>query len=89
MSRNIKFSDDAWEEYLYWQTFDKAKLKKINKLIKESQRDPLVGSGEPEALKSNLSGYYSRRIDDKNRLVYSVDQHTLTIVQCRYHYDDK
>jgi len=80
------FSDDAWEDYLYWQENDKKILKKINRLIKEIQRNPFKGLGEPEPLKYNWSGYWSRRITIEHRLVYKVNSENLMIAQCRYHY---
>ena len=68
--RNVKCTDEAWEDYIYWQTQDKKTLKRIMDLIQASQRDPFVGMGKPEALKHSLSGCWSRRIDETNRLVY-------------------
>ena len=84
----VGFDDGAWEEYLYWQKIDKKILKKINDLIKEIQKTPFEGTGKPEALKYDLQGYWSRRINQEHRLVYSVDDNLeeLVIVQCRYHY---
>jgi len=82
----LSFSDDAWEDYLHWQQNDKKILKKINRLIKEIQRDPFEGIGEPEPLKYNWSGYWSRRITIEHRLIYKVYDDTLMIAQCRYHY---
>ena len=82
----VSFTEDAWEQYLYWQTQDKKTLKRINSLLKDIQRDPQNGIGKPEKLKDNLSGYWSRRIDDKNRLVYKFDNE---IIQCKTHYGDK
>ena len=82
----IKFHEMAWNDYLDWQRTDKAILKRINQLIKDIQRDPLEGIGKPEPLKYDLSGYWSRRIDDANRLVYQVENDVLTIIQCRGHY---
>lgn len=84
--RNLLFTDESWNDYLYWQAQDKRTLKRINILIREAQRDPFAGIGKPEALRGNLSGYWSRRIDETNRLVYSVEEDTLTIISCRYHY---
>ena len=85
-----KFSDDAWDDYLYWQTQDKKTLKRINLLIKDTERDPFSGIGKPEPLKHNLSGSWSRRIDEKNRMVYRIkqegDQQVLEIAALRYHY---
>jgi toxin YoeB len=82
----IKFSDQAWDEYLYWQANDRATIKRINTLLKEIQRSPFEGIGKPEPLKHNLSGFWSRRIDGEDRLVFSVQDDTLLIAQCRYHY---
>lgn len=88
MSRSIKFLPDAWEDYLYWQGQDKKTLKRINQLLNEAARDPFVGTGKPEPLVGNLSGYWSRRIDQTNRLVYRADDDDLVVLQCRYHYGD-
>lgn len=82
----IKFSDQAWEDYLYWQANDRVTIKRINTLLKEIQRSPFEGIGKPEPLKHNLSGFWSRRIDEEHRLVYSVQDDTISIAQCRYHY---
>ena len=82
----LSFSNNAWEDYIYWQKHDKKILKRINKLIKEIQRDPFNGIGEPEPLKYNWSGYYSRRITIEHRLIYKVKGDNLLIAQCRYHY---
>jgi len=82
----LSFSDDAWEDYLHWQQNDKKILKKINRLIKEIQRDPFDGIGEPEPLKYNWSGYWSRRISIEHRLIYKISGENLMIAQCRYHY---
>lgn len=84
--RNVKFTDEAWVDYLYWQTQDRKTLTRINNLIKESQRDPFTGIGKPEPLKHSLSGFWSRRIDETNRLVYEATDVDLIIVSCRYHY---
>lgn len=84
--RNVKFTDEAWIGYLYWQTQDRKTLKRINDLIKEAQRDPFTGIGKPEALKHSLSGFWSRRIDETNRLVYAANEEDLVIISCRYHY---
>lgn len=87
MSR-IDFSEKAWDDYLYWQIQDKKLMKKINELLKSVERDgENDGLGKPEALKDNLSGYYSRRIDDKNRLVYRVNNGVIEIASCKGHYD--
>ena len=82
----LSFADDAWDDYLYWQQHDKKILKKINRLIKEIERGPFEGIGEPEPLKYNWSGYWSRRITIEHRLVYKVTDDALLIAQCRYHY---
>ncbi|MCY7297471.1 Txe/YoeB family addiction module toxin, partial [Alteromonas sp. a30] len=79
-------TDEAWSSYVYWQTQDKKTLKRINKLIADVKRSPFAGIGKPEPLKENLSGFWSRRIDDTNRLVYAVDDTAVTVISCRYHY---
>lgn len=86
MSEQLTWTDTAWNDYLYWQTQDKKTIKRINKLIKECMRNPFEGIGKPEPLKENLSGLWSRRIDDAHRLVYRVEDNYLTIISCRYHY---
>ena len=83
---NLVFAKDAWEDYLYWQQTDKNKLKRINLLIKSCLQDPMNGIGKPEALRFDMSGFWSRRIDTEHRLVYKVDEKNLIIIQCRYHY---
>lgn len=83
---NLIFADEAWDDYLYWQQNDKKILKKINALIKEIKRDPFQGLGEPEPLKYNWSGYWSRRVTIEHRLVYKVTYNSILIAQCRYHY---
>lgn len=86
---NIKFTEDGFEEYLFWQFQDRKTLKKINKLIQDITRNgPLKGEGNPEALKHDYSGLYSRRIDAKNRLVYGFEDGEVVIVKCRGHYKD-
>ncbi|MDG1733829.1 MAG: Txe/YoeB family addiction module toxin [Thalassotalea sp.] len=82
----LSWTDEAWSDYAYWQSQDKKTLKRINKLILDTKRSPFEGIGKPEQLKENLSGFWSRRIDDTNRLVYAVDNGALTIISCRYHY---
>lgn len=82
----LLWEDRAWDDYLYWQTQDKKTLKRINALIKDIQRNPFEGIGKPEPLKGNLSGWWSRRIDDTNRIVYYQQQDMLFIVACRGHY---
>ncbi|WP_417780697.1 Txe/YoeB family addiction module toxin [Stutzerimonas xanthomarina] len=83
---NILFTAEAWEDYLWFQQNDKAGLKRINLLIRDTQRNPFNGIGKPEPLKHNLSGFWSRRISGEHRLVYSIDDGELQIVMCRYHY---
>lgn len=80
------FSEQAWEDYLYWQKTDKQILKRVNKLITEVTRLPFDGIGKPEQLKHALSGYWSRRINDEHRMVYAVEDEALLIAQLRYHY---
>jgi len=83
---NLVFATNAWEDYLYWQQHDKKILKKINLLIKYIKREPYKGLGEPEPLRYNWSGYWSRRITLEHRLVYKVTDTSILIAQCRYHY---
>jgi toxin YoeB len=82
----LAWAENAWDDYLYWQATDKKTLKRINTLFEAIKRHPFTGLGDPEPLKHNWSGYWSRRIDREHRLVYKVDTTTMTIVQCRYHY---
>lgn len=82
----VAWASDAWQDYLYWQETDKKVLKRINLLIKEIARHPFDGVGDPEPLKHNWSGYWSRRIDREHRLVYRVTDAEILIAQCRYHY---
>lgn len=82
----LSWDKSAWEDYLYWQHTDKKVLKRINGLIKECMRTPFDGRGKPEALKNNLSGYWSRRITDEHRLVYKVYESRIHITQARFHY---
>ncbi|MFZ2890666.1 Txe/YoeB family addiction module toxin [Sulfuricurvum sp.] len=82
----IKFSSNGWEDYLHWQSADKTILKRINRLIAEIMRESFEGIGKPEPLKHQLSGFWSRRIDDRHRLVYAIENDTLLIAQCRDHY---
>lgn len=88
MSR-ITFSEDAWNEYLYWQNHDKKTLKKINALLKEIQRTPFTGKGAPEGPRGDLSGKWSRRINQKDRLVYEMSDDMIMVMQCKGHYSDK
>ena len=81
--------DTAWEDYLYWQTQDKKTLKRINKLLQDIERNGYNGIGKPEPLKGDLSGFWSVRIDDKNRIVFRIENGKLEITQCGSHYQDK
>lgn len=82
----LAWSKRAWDDYLYWQQTDKKQVKRINALIKSALRTPFDGIGGPEALKHELQGFWSRRIDREHRLVYSSSESELLIVACRYHY---
>ncbi len=84
--RNITFTTDAWEDYIYWQTQDKKTLRRLNELIKSVQRTLFEGIGKPEALRESLAGFWSRRIDEAHRLVYEVSENNIAIISCRYHY---
>ncbi len=84
----ILWEDRAWDEYLYWQSQDKKTLKRINALIKDIQRNTFEGIGKPEPLKENLRGWWSRRIDDTNRIVYYEQDEIIYIISCLGHYDD-
>ena len=86
MSRKLAWTDEAWSDYVYWQTQDRKTLKRINRLIEAVKREPFSGIGKPEPLKENLAGFWSRRIDESNRLVYVVEETDLVIISCRYHY---
>lgn len=86
MTRLLAWTDDAWSDYVYWQGQDKKTLKRINKLIIDTKRSPFEGIGKPEPLKENLSGFWSRRVDESNRLVYAVSDGHITVISCRYHY---
>ena len=83
---NVSFTENAWEDYLYWQKMDKKIVRRINDLIKEIKRSPFEGVGKPEPLKYDLSGKWSRRITDEHRLVYQVEGNNLIVFTCRYHY---
>jgi toxin YoeB len=87
MTDVLSWTKEAWSDYVYWQNQDKKTLKRINKLIMDTQRSPFEGIGKPEPLKENLSNFWSRRIDDANRLVCAVDNNQITIISCRYHYE--
>lgn len=86
MPERLTWTLAAWEDYKYWQTQDKKTLKRINLLIRDAMRSPFEGIGKPEALRENLSGFWSRRIDETNRLIYAVDGIDLVVIACRYHY---
>ena len=85
-TRTLAWTQEAWDDYVFWQTQDRKTLKRINTLIADVLRTPFAGIGKPEALRENLSGLWSRRIDQTNRLVYAVDAEQITIISCRYHY---
>ena len=85
----LMWLSEAWEEYLYWQKQDPKTLERINIIIKETRREPFVGIGKPEPLRSNLTGWWSRRITREHRLVYKVENNMLIIMQCRFHYSDQ
>lgn len=85
----LSWYDKAWEDYLYWQSQDKKTLNKINKLLKDIRRNPFVGIGKPEPLSGDLAGWWSRRIDDKNRIVYKQQGENIIIAECGWHYGDK
>ncbi len=80
--------DKAWEDYLYWQSQDKKTLKRINQLLKDVERNAEDGIGKPEPLKGSLTGFWSRRIDDTNRLVYRVSGDVIDVISCKGHYED-
>ncbi len=82
----LTFHEDAWEDYLYWQSSDRKQLKKINALLRECLRTPFAGTGKPEPLKGEFAEWWSRRIDQEHRLVYRATEDSLLIAQCRYHY---
>lgn len=85
---NVSFAGLGWPEYCWWQRQDKRTLKRINKLINDTIREPITGLGSPEPLKHELAGYYSRMINQKDRMVYAVYQDRIEIIQLRFHYDD-
>lgn len=84
---NFQFSSHAWEDYLYWQETDRKTLRRINRLIGEAARSPSEGIGKPEPLRHNLTGWWSRRIDEEHRMVYRVKDDVLEIAQLRHHYE--
>ena len=83
---NMRFTQNAWEEYSYWQKTDKKIINKINELVKTISRTPFDGIGKPEPLRGNLQGFWSRRISQEHRLVYKIEDDLLSIIQCRFHY---
>lgn len=85
---NKAFTDIGWEDYLYWQTEDRKTLRKINTLLKDIERNGNEGIGKPEPLAGDLSGFWSRRINQKDRLIYALEMDQIIIIACRYHYDD-
>ncbi len=86
MASQLAWTQAAWGDYLYWQDQDRKTLKRINNLIRDAMRSPFEGIGKPEPLRENLAGFWSRRIDETNRLVYAVDEGRLTVIACRNHY---
>ncbi|MEK4231357.1 Txe/YoeB family addiction module toxin [Solibacillus sp. FSL H8-0538] len=82
---NVVFSEQAWSEYTAWQTEDKKTVKRINSLIQDIQRNGHEGIGKPEPLRFDFAGYWSRRINEKDRLVYTIDEKNIYIIQCKYH----
>ena len=86
---NKLWQDEAWEDYIYWQAQTRRILKRINQLLQDISRNGYEGIGKPEPLKGNLSGWWSRRIDESNRLIYRINNGQIEIAQCRSHYGDK
>lgn len=87
MTKKLAWTDEAWKDYIYWQTQDRKTLKRANKLLEDiRQNDPFKGTGKPEPLKETLSVFWSRRIDDTNRFVYGVDKEYIAVISGRYHY---
>ena len=84
--RNLVFTPEAWKDYQFWVNQDRKTFRKINNLIVDTQRSPFDGIGKPEPLKENYAGFWSRRIDEKNRLVYNVTDNEIQIIACRFHY---
>lgn len=82
----LVFTPHGWDDYTYWQRTDRAKLKRVNRLLDDALRDPFSGIGKPEPLRHALAGCFSRRIDDEHRLVYQIDGDDLIVLQARYHY---
>ncbi|HTE57320.1 MAG TPA: Txe/YoeB family addiction module toxin [Verrucomicrobiae bacterium] len=86
MARIIAFTPEGWDDYQFWMNQDRKTLRKLHKLIADTQRDPFNGLGKPEPLKENYAGFWSRRIDEKNRFVYAVTEKEIQIISCRFHY---
>ncbi len=86
MARRLVWTAAAWSDYVYWQGQDRKTLRRVNELIADALRSPFAGIGKPEPLRDSLVGFWSRRIDEANRLVYAADARDLTIIACRYHY---
>lgn len=86
---NKIFTENGWKDYVYWETADRKTLKRINTLIEDIARNGNEGIGKPEPLRNHLSGFWSRRINDKDRLIYKIEQDNIYILSCRYHYSDK
>lgn len=87
--QRVQWDFDAWEDYCEWLQINKIILKRINQLVKDIRRDPFDGIGKPEPLKGNLNGFWSRRIDKENRIVYAVEEDTVVIISCKGHYNDQ
>ncbi len=87
MARTLAWTNAAWADYLWWQGQDRKTLRRINRLIADTMRSPFEGLGKPEALKENLTGFWSRRVDQAHRLIYAVEDTRVTIISCRYHYE--
>ncbi len=87
MRNRLAWTTAAWADYVYWQGQDRKTLKRINQLLQEMLRHPETGIGKPEPLRANLSGFWSRRIDDTHRLVYAIEDDQIVVIACRYHYE--
>lgn len=87
MPSRLTFTAAAWQDYVYWETQDRKTLRRVNALLDDTMRHPFSGVGKPEALRENLRGFWSRRIDDTHRLVYAVKDQDLVVIACRYHYE--
>ena len=89
MNKKIEFHGAAWEDYRYWITQDRKTLKRINQLLEDIDRNGYDGIGKPEQLSGNYAGYWSRRIDERNRIIYRINDDTIEVIKCSNHYDDK